>query len=129
MLTDVTPRKANRARFLESERIRALDLPQSGHLLAIAKSIEAAMKGGAQGRPPRGCGDFLARRQSSIGHIFANPQRLACKHADAAWTFGFMPDNFLPLLRLRPHVWHLSGLTRLPLGTRQEVAPGPEEPS
>jgi len=87
------------------------------------------MKGGAQGRPPRGCGDFLARRQSSIGHIFANPQRLACKHADAAWTFGFMPDNFLPLLRLRPHVWHLSGLTRLPLGTRQEVAPGPEGPS
>ena len=41
MLTDVTPRKANRARFLESERIRTLDLPRDGCLLAIAKSLES----------------------------------------------------------------------------------------
>jgi len=27
MLTDAPPRKANRARFLERDRIRALDLP------------------------------------------------------------------------------------------------------
>ena len=40
MLTDVTSRKANRARFLESERIRALDLPQDGCLLAIAHRID-----------------------------------------------------------------------------------------
>ena len=46
MLTDVTPRKANRARFLESEWIGALDLPQDGCLRAIAKSIESAMKEG-----------------------------------------------------------------------------------
>jgi hypothetical protein len=44
MLTDAPPRRANRARFLESDRIRALDLPQNGRLPAIAKSIESAMK-------------------------------------------------------------------------------------
>jgi len=37
MLTDATPRKANRAAFLESDRIRTLDLPQDGCLLPIAK--------------------------------------------------------------------------------------------
>src|SRR5437870_5804356 len=42
MLTDAPPRKANRAGFLESERIKTLDLPQDGRLLAIAQSIESA---------------------------------------------------------------------------------------
>jgi len=41
MLTDVPPRKASRAGFLESDRIKTLDLPQDGCLFAIAKSIEA----------------------------------------------------------------------------------------
>ena len=60
MLTDVTPRKANRARFLESERIRALDLPQDGCLLAIAKSIESAMKEGENADVRNACAEFLA---------------------------------------------------------------------
>ena len=60
MLTDVTPRKANRTRFLESERIRALDLPQDGCLLAIAKSIESAMKEGEIADVRNACAEFLA---------------------------------------------------------------------
>ncbi len=68
MLTDVTPRKANRARFLESERIRALDLPQDGCLLAIAKSIESAMKEGENADVRNACAEFLATHQSSTEH-------------------------------------------------------------
>ena len=36
MLTDAPPRKTNRAGFLESDRIKALDLPSDGHLQEIA---------------------------------------------------------------------------------------------
>ncbi len=60
MLTDSPPRKANRARFLESERIRALDLPQDGCLLAIAKSIESSMKEGENADVRNACAEFLA---------------------------------------------------------------------
>jgi hypothetical protein len=45
MLTDSPPRKANRAEFLESDRIRTLGLPQDGRLLAIVQSIESALLG------------------------------------------------------------------------------------
>jgi hypothetical protein len=44
MVTDNPPCTSNRAGFLESDRIRTLDLPQDGRLTAIAKSIESAMK-------------------------------------------------------------------------------------
>jgi hypothetical protein len=43
MLTDSPPRK-NRAGFLESDRIKSLDLPLNGDLLDIAKRLESAMK-------------------------------------------------------------------------------------
>jgi hypothetical protein len=42
-----------------SDRIRALDLPQNGRLLTIAKSVESAMKAGksayhhGRGTPPK----------------------------------------------------------------------------
>ncbi len=60
MLTDSPPRKANRAAFLESDRIRALDLPQDVRLLAIAKSIESGMKGETSADVRRACAEFLA---------------------------------------------------------------------
>jgi len=44
MLTDAPPRKANRVSFLESDRMRTLDLPHDGRLLTITKSIESAMR-------------------------------------------------------------------------------------
>jgi len=47
MLTDAPPRKKNRAGFLESDRIKTLDLPQDGHLPRIAQSIDFAMRAGA----------------------------------------------------------------------------------
>jgi hypothetical protein len=60
MLTDAAPRKANRAGFLESDRIRTLDLPpQNESLLTIAQSIERAMKAGSTPDVRRACADFL----------------------------------------------------------------------
>jgi len=60
MFTDAAPRKSNRAGFLESERIRTLDLPQDGCLLAIAKSLESAMKEGENADVRNACAEFLA---------------------------------------------------------------------
>jgi len=60
MLTDAPPRKASRAGFLESDRIGTLDLPQNGHLLTIAKSIESAMQAGRSADARRACAEFLA---------------------------------------------------------------------
>ena len=59
MLTDAPPRKANRAGFLESDRIRTLDLPQDGRLLAITEFIESVMKAGKSAVVRRACADFL----------------------------------------------------------------------
>jgi hypothetical protein len=59
MLTDSPPRKANRAKFLESDQIKTLDLPQDGRLLAIAQSIESAMRAGAPADVRRTCAEFL----------------------------------------------------------------------
>jgi hypothetical protein len=60
MLTDAAPRKVNRTGFLESDRIRTLDLPQEGCLLPIAKCIESAMKNGTSADVRRACAEFLA---------------------------------------------------------------------
>ena len=58
MLTDAPPRK-NRAGFLESDRIRTLDLPQNGCLLAIGRSIESAMKAATSPDVRRAYAEFL----------------------------------------------------------------------
>jgi hypothetical protein len=61
MLTDTSPRKANyREGFLESDRIKTLDLPQNGSLLAIARSIELAVKVGSSADVRRACAEFVA---------------------------------------------------------------------
>ena len=60
MLTDVPPRDKNHDGFLESDRIRTLDLPQDGRLLPLAKSIEWAMADGTTAAVRRACVDFLS---------------------------------------------------------------------
>ena len=59
MLTDSPPRKANRAGFLESDRIRMLDLPQYGRWLTISQSIESAMKSETTADVRHACAEFL----------------------------------------------------------------------
>ena len=59
MLTDAPPRKATRTGFLESDRIRTLDLPQNGRLLAIAQSVESAMQCERSADVRHACAEFL----------------------------------------------------------------------
>ena len=60
MLTDAPPRKTNRAGFVESDRIKTLDLPQDGRLITITKSIDSAMTSDASADVRRACAEFLA---------------------------------------------------------------------
>ncbi|MGA2648021.1 MAG: hypothetical protein ABSF15_25280 [Candidatus Sulfotelmatobacter sp.] len=60
MITDATPRKAShRAEYLESDRVKTLDLPHDCRFLIISKSIEAAMKSGTTANVRRTCAEFL----------------------------------------------------------------------
>ena len=59
MLTDTPPQRANRAGFLESDRIKTLDLPQDASLRLITKSIGAAIVAGASQDLHRACQEFL----------------------------------------------------------------------
>src|SRR5260370_7147116 len=60
MLTDSSPRKAYRAGFLESDRIRTLDLPQDECLRTCGKSVESAMKDETSAAVRLACTEFLA---------------------------------------------------------------------
>ena len=70
MLTDAPPRNTNRADFLESDRIRALDLPQEGCLLTISKSIESAMKDEKSTDVRRACADFFVDAIKGIDGLY-----------------------------------------------------------
>jgi hypothetical protein len=59
MVTDSPPRKENPAGFLESDRIKTLDLPQDDRFLEIAKLIEGRMKSGRIADVRVGCDNFL----------------------------------------------------------------------
>jgi hypothetical protein len=59
MITDIPSHKAKQAGFLESDRIRTLDLPQDRSLLTITKSVESAMAAGRSRDVRAACTEFL----------------------------------------------------------------------
>src|SRR5262249_37188894 len=59
MLTDARARK-NRAEFLQSDRLKSLDVPQNVTLLEIAKRLDSAMKSERIADIRRVCTEFLA---------------------------------------------------------------------
>lgn len=59
MITDVPPPKKNRAAFLESDRMKMLDLPANGSMPALSEAIEFAMKSGNGTDVRRACAEFL----------------------------------------------------------------------
>ena len=61
MVTDSVPQDRNRTGFLQSERIKTLDLPGDRRLPAIAASIDSAMQAGKTADVQRPCADFLAQ--------------------------------------------------------------------
>src|ERR1039458_10619161 len=61
MLTDRPPSTAAiRARFLESDRLRTLEVPEDDRLQALAKSIASAMQGGTPASVRQACAEFLS---------------------------------------------------------------------
>ena len=61
MLTDPPPSTAAlRARFLESDRLRTLEVPKDDRLQASAKSIASAMQGGTASSVRQACAKFLS---------------------------------------------------------------------
>jgi hypothetical protein len=47
------------AQFIESDRLKTIDLPQHGRVLSIAKSLESAMKREAISDVRIACAEFL----------------------------------------------------------------------
>src|ERR1700730_11510735 len=109
MLTDSPPRKAG-AGFLESDRIRILDLPQDGCLLRCAKSIESAMKAGTTVDARRACAEFLALassfyRVSTPGIRVLAARPLKVRESWATELFGgYNPETMLIRLWMRTAV-------------------------
>jgi len=110
MITDGPPRKANRGGFLESDRIRTLDLPQDGRLLAIAESIDSAMKAGQSADACRACAEFLDAASEfykvpacDIRVLAARPLRV--RESWSAELFGdYSPESMLIRVWMRTAV-------------------------
>ena len=105
MLTDVPPRNASRARFLESDGIKTLDLPQDGRFLPLAKSIELAMTAGTTAAVRRACVEFLTSESEfynvqSCGIRVLASRPLRVREHGATELFGdYAPDS------MRIRVW------------------------
>src|SRR5215831_5419586 len=100
MVTDVPTRK-NRAEFLESDRLKSLDVPQNGTLLAIAKRLDSAMKSDRIADVRSACAEFFGdgirflwspdlRRPRAGGATLACPERAMGKpwHKTVYKMFG-----------------------------------------
>jgi hypothetical protein len=66
VLTDAPPRK-NRSGFLESDRVKTLDLPRDGALTQIAQRLESAMKADRIRDIRSACAEFLASASNFYG--------------------------------------------------------------
>ncbi len=103
MLTDVPPRDRHRAGFLESDRIKTLDLPQDGRLPEVAKSIESAMQTGKTAEVRRACAEFLVEAsrlypvpECGVRVLAARPLRVR-EH----WTTELFGDYHIETMLIR----------------------------
>lgn len=64
MLTDAPPRSKAREGFMESDRIKTLELPENARLVKVAKQIESAMQTGRTMEVRAACIEFLAQASS-----------------------------------------------------------------
>lgn len=110
MLTDVPPRNASRDRFLESDRIRTLHLPQDGRLRPLAHSIELAMTDGTTAAVRRACVGFLActsdfYRVQPCGVRVLASRPLRVREHFATELFGdYAPENLMIRVWMRTAV-------------------------
>src|SRR5271166_287454 len=109
MLTDQPPSTAaTRARFLESDRLRTLEVPKDDRLQASAESIASAMQGGTTASVRQACAEFLSIasdfyqvRQPGIRVLAARPVRVR-EGGSAIELFGdYHPETLLIRLWMR----------------------------
>src|SRR5215472_1119464 len=100
MLTDAPPRK-NRAGFLESDRIKTVDLPQNRGLTEIAQRLESAMKSEKTRDVRSACIEFLATASDfyevptcGIRVLAARPLRTR-EHGTFELFGDYAPDSML----------------------------------
>lgn len=110
MLTDAPPHNGNRAGFLESDRMKTLDLPEGGRLPTIAKSIESAMQTGKTVDVRLACAEFLTQTSEFYGTPACGVRVLAARplRVRENWTtelFGdYSPETMLIRLWMRTAV-------------------------
>ncbi len=94
MLTDSPPRDAGRSGFLESERIKMLDLPEHRHLPLIAKAIEVAMQTGKTATVRVACAEFLTAASGFYQVPLCGIRVLAARplHTREYWTTELFGD-------------------------------------
>jgi hypothetical protein len=109
MLTDAPPRK-NRTGFLESDRIKTLDLPRNGPLTEIAQRLESAMKSDNIRDVRSACADFLATASSfyevskcGVRVLAARPVRTR-EHGTFELFGDYSPDSRLIRVWMRTAV-------------------------
>ena len=110
MFTDAPPRKANRAGFIESDRIKTLDLPQNGVLTEIAQRLESAMKSDNIRVVRSACTEFLATSSSfyevpncDVRVLAARPLRTR-EHGTFELFGDYTPDSMLIRVWMRTAV-------------------------
>ena len=110
MLTDAPPHKANRAQFLDSDRLKTLDLPKDARLSSITKHIEEAMKADKGADVRRRCTEFLATAscfyevpRGGVRVLAARPPRT--RERGTFELFGdYSPDSMLIRVSMRTAV-------------------------
>jgi hypothetical protein len=101
MLTDAPPRKASRAEFLESDRLKTLDLPGNEALPDIAKRLESAMKSDKIRDVRSACTEFLVITSDFYGVPTCGVRVLAARplrtreHGTFELFGDYTPDSML----------------------------------
>ena len=109
MLTDAPSRK-HHAGFLESERVKTLELPQNRHLIDIAKRLESAMKADKIPEVRSACAEFLATASEfynvpdcRVRVLAARPLRTR-EHGTFELFGDYTPDSMLIRVWMRTAV-------------------------
>ena len=109
MLTDVPPRKY-RDQFLESDRIKTLDLPRNGALTEVAHRLESAMKPDNIQDVRSACAEFLTTASDfyevptcGVRVLAARPLRTR-EHGTFELFGDYAPDSMLMRVWMRTAV-------------------------
>jgi hypothetical protein len=110
MLTEAPPRKRNRELFLDSDRIKTLELPQDARLQKVAMALQAAMEAEASADVRRACTEFLDAacefykvRACEVRVLAARPLRVR-EHSTTELFGDYHPDTMLIRVWMRTAV-------------------------